>query len=491
MSKPSSTPVIYDGGTNKREYANWKRQIEAFNASQDYIFSARASNRERPTQSQQIQLLINNRRHNWTHQETAAKQKVEQTKREWNERMQISVDHLKSAIGPNIKAGLQDFWHLTSSDQDADFTFRDIFRRIEHDHGPTQTDTAKSRRQIMAEVMDIPPAQHDQEVQKSFNKLTSLCFELENIQAEPMSFNELKEISTTMLTKECFQQDRTLINSSGHRRPRNLSDIIQIWRRCAEEIRQYTGRTSSFSKIAAAKATEETEQWSDEEEETSFVPETSVAAFQSRPPYSAKAGQPSYPDSRSYYDSKNTRPSENQQQRPPSRPRTAEQTYQQQRPPPRPRTAEPTPGQSKLITRLQETDSFKTAEIDFLRFQDLQHRRQIQELQQQVQLSNQQQQFQQPTSMLPFQQTVQQQQHLPPPLVLHQQQQQTQQAFQRPFQRQPYDNSKRRYAQAFTIEEFTKGDFSNPTYRPITKSEDEPEPDPSDPSHGYWDRSHG
>ena len=137
MSKSTSTSFIYDGGTNKREYAKWRKEIENFNASHNYIFSRRASNRERPNQSQQIMVLLRNRHHIWTHQETAAKQKVEQTKREWNDRMQLSIDHLKNSIGPNIKSGLQDLWFLTSSDQDADFTFRDIFRRIEHEHGPT------------------------------------------------------------------------------------------------------------------------------------------------------------------------------------------------------------------------------------------------------------------------------------------------------------------------------------------------------------------
>ena len=143
--------------------------------------------------------------------------------------MQTSVDHLKNSIGPNIRAGLQDLWSLTSSDQDTDCTFRDIFRQIEHDHGPTVQDIAKSRRQIMTEVMAIPAAHNDQEVQKSFNKLTSLCFELDSIRAQAILFQEIKEIATAILTKECFQQDRTLINSHhGHRRPHNLSDIIRI-----------------------------------------------------------------------------------------------------------------------------------------------------------------------------------------------------------------------------------------------------------------------
>ena len=207
MYTPTSTSFIYDGGTNKRTYANWKKEIKEFNASIDYIFSARASNRERPTQSQQIEALLRNRRHIWTHQKTAAKQKVEQTKRDWNERMQLSVDHLKNSIGPNIKSGLQDLWFLTSSDQDTDFTFRDIFRRIEHEHGPTPQDIHKSRRQIMSEIMTIPAAQNDHEVQRSFNKLTSLCFELANIQAEEIPFHKLKEIATSLLIKECFQID--------------------------------------------------------------------------------------------------------------------------------------------------------------------------------------------------------------------------------------------------------------------------------------------
>ena len=121
MSKQTS--IIYDGGTNKRDYANWRKQIKDFNASLNYIFSQRASNQERPIQSQQIQALLRIPHHNWTHQETATKQKVEQTKREWNEKMQISVDHLKNSIGPNIRAGLQHLWSLTSSDQDTDVTF--------------------------------------------------------------------------------------------------------------------------------------------------------------------------------------------------------------------------------------------------------------------------------------------------------------------------------------------------------------------------------
>ena len=508
MYKPTSTSFIYDGGTNKRAYANWRKEIVSFNASQDYIFSQRASNRERPNQSQQIMVLLQNRHHIWTHQETAAKQKVEQTKREWNERMQASVDHLKNSIGPNIKSGLQDLWFLTSSDQDADFTFRDIFRRIEREHGPTPQDIAKSRRQIMTEIMTIPAAQNDHEVQKSFNKLTSLCFELANIRAAEIPFHEIKEIATSLLIKECFQIDRSLINARhGHRRPHNLSDIIQIWRQCAEDIRQYSGQStpsySSSSKIAATSAAEREEQQSDEEEE-----EVIVAAFTSRPP----AGQPTFSDSKSYYHARfvdplqtftNSQPQ--QQQRPHSQ--------QQQRlfSSSRPRQTEPTPGQSKLITRLQETDSYKTAEIEFLRYSDRMQRRQIEELQQQQTQQQAQrffpEQFQQP----PFQQSSQQPQQLQPPNVLHQQQQQIQQQFQRVPQPQPYfksqefeqqqlfkqhqqkqqqqrlpDNSKRRYAQAFTIEDYARGDFSRPTYRPILPEEDSDPSTGSDPSLGFW-----
>ena len=185
----------------------------------------------------------------------------------------------------------------------------------------------------MTEIMAMPAAQNNYEVQKYFNKLTALCFEMANIQAQPIPFYEIKEIATAMLTKECFQQDRTLINSRhGHRRPHNLSDIIQIWRQCAEEIRQYTGRSTSSmpssSKIAATRAIEETteqRQWSDEEEE-----EVTVAAFTSRPSYPDRASQSTFSDSRSYYDNRNTLSArlprsfdnqQQQQQRPPSRSR--------------------------------------------------------------------------------------------------------------------------------------------------------------------------
>ena len=149
--------------------------------------------------------------------------------------------------------------------------------------------------------MAIPAAQNDHEVQRSFNKLTTLCFELANIQAAEIPFHEIKEIATSLLIKECFQIDRSLINARhGHRRPHNLSDIIRIWRECAENIRQYSGQStsstsSSFSKIAATRAAETEEQWSGEEEE-----DVTIAAFTSRPP----VDQPTFSDSRSYYNAR-------------------------------------------------------------------------------------------------------------------------------------------------------------------------------------------
>ena len=432
--------IIYNGGTNKRDYANWRKQIKDFNASLNYIFSRTASDLERPIQSQQIQALLAIPHHNWTHQETAAKQKVEQTKREWNERMQISVDYLKNSIGPNIRAGLQDLWSLTSSDQDTDFTFRDLFRQIEHDHGPTRQDTAKSRRQIMTELMAIPSAQNDQEAQKYFNKLTTLSYELDSIGADPIPFQEIKEIAINILIKECFQQDRTLITlRHGQRgRPRTLSDIIRIWRQCAEEIRQYTGQSSSTqysSKIAATRAAEETEEQSDDEKD-----DVAVAAFTSRPP----AGQQTFSDSRSYY---NARPQ--QQQRPTSQ--------QQQRPSSRPRQTEPTPGQSKLITKLQETDSYKQAEIDFLRYKDIMQRREIENLQREAQQTQHQaQQTQQQLQTFPescdqyqrdqhqrqtFQRNIEQQASQFRPLQFQQQPQQQSQFRPLQFQHQPQQQS--------------------------------------------------
>ena len=363
-----SMPKVYNGGADKRTFAEWRRSIENFNAHQDGIFSRTASNRQRPDQSDQIRMFQRNPYHHWTAHDTAAKQKVEQTKRDWNANNQLSVDHIKLSLGPNIQAGLEDLWFLTSSDQDPDFTFREIFRRVCHEHGPTQQDISKSRRQIMGEIMTIPQAESDRQVQESFNKLTRLILELRQIGADAIPLEEIKEICTTLLGKPEFQQDRTLINSHAHGSPTRLSHIITIWRQCAEQIRSYKGHVAIETKQIAATATTQDhsqDYFSDAEEEAC------IAAMESRP----FQGNQTF-DSRS-----------RSSQRPSQTSRFPNNRSFQQR----------LDSQSKLLTEFQQKDSFQLAEIEFLRQENTKLRRHIERMEQQKQQQSSQQSPRHPT----------------------------------------------------------------------------------------------
>ena len=169
---------IFDGGHDKRKYYKWENAIKNNNQHCHHIFSNRHSERLRPAHNAHIQGCIDNPAHLWTIQETQAKQKTEQALREWNLECQKSVTFLKNSIGPSIKAGLEHLWDSHSLHQTTDYTFRDIYREIQANHAPTQSEIATAKRDIIEEVYRIKPAINNKEAKQAFTKLTTLVHEL-------------------------------------------------------------------------------------------------------------------------------------------------------------------------------------------------------------------------------------------------------------------------------------------------------------------------
>ena len=210
---------IFDGGNDKRKYYKWENAIKTNNQHCHHIFSS--------GQSRSLQGCINNPVHPWTIQETQSKQKTEQALREWNSECQKSVTFLKNSIGPSIKAGLEHLWDSHSLHQSTDYTFRDLYREIQHNHGPSRSEIATAKRDIIEEIYRIKPVTNDRDAKQAFTKLTTLVHELHQMRKE-IRFSELKQIATTILGAELFQSDRSQIFQTGHGAPENLPDIIKI-----------------------------------------------------------------------------------------------------------------------------------------------------------------------------------------------------------------------------------------------------------------------